>query len=55
MCVCAVECLGDIVLPKIPEVYLSVFISLCVYLCVFLLAFTHKSDSQDIVLLLCVC
>ena len=29
-----VKCSGDIVLPKIPEVYLSVFISTCVFVCV---------------------
>lgn len=43
--------MGDIVLPKIPEVYLSAFISVCV----FLLDFSHASDSQEVVVLLCVC
>lgn len=58
-CVCqrcnGVEWLLDIVLPKIPQLYLSVFISsrVCMlvlfYFCVFLFAFSYGSESQDVV------
>ena len=55
-----VKCSGDIVLPKIPEVYLSVFISTCVFVCVCVCVclscvFLLASNNLDSVLLLRVC